>query len=315
MRAFGGTREVAEAVAEGLRAAPGVAVDCRPVVDAGPALGQVNLLVVGGRTHFLSMSSQRSRRIVRQLPGAGRRAPSPPGGGKHPAGPGVREWLAALPQAPGGRRAAVFDTRLITLFPGSAARLIARSLEDHGYEVITRPEGFLAENMLGPLSAGNATGRGRGIGTRRVASAGTPGIIAVFRRTRAGGGTSGPAGRMTAATITYTGGRTPPAAPQCPAGDLAPPTPVTPRHDSDQARLPRSKEYTAALSGAVHASCERHESPASPALCMRIISGHGNACNWIRRIHAGLAELARGRPGHVRSGRPHTRQLRRRRGT
>ncbi len=64
---------------------------------------------------------------------------------------------------------------------------------------------------------------------------------------------------MTAATITYAGGRTPPAAPQCPAGDLAPLTPVTPRHDSDQARLPRSKEYTAAPSGAVHASCERHE--------------------------------------------------------
>jgi flavodoxin len=36
---FGSTREVAEAVAEGLRAAPGAAVDCWPVVDAGPALG------------------------------------------------------------------------------------------------------------------------------------------------------------------------------------------------------------------------------------------------------------------------------------
>ena len=64
---FGRTREVAEAVAEGLRAAaPGAAVDCRPVVDAGPALGQVDLLVVGGPTHFLGMSSQRSRRMVRQ---------------------------------------------------------------------------------------------------------------------------------------------------------------------------------------------------------------------------------------------------------
>jgi len=40
------------------------------------------------------------------------------------------------------------------LFLGSAARLIARSLEDHGYEVITWPEGFLVESMLGPLSAG-----------------------------------------------------------------------------------------------------------------------------------------------------------------
>jgi hypothetical protein len=152
---FGRTREVAEAVAEGLRAAaPGAAVDCRPVVDAGPALGQVDLLVVGGPTHFLGMSSQRSRRMVRQYQerAAGRRRRQAPG--IHPASPGVREWLAALPQAPGGRRAAAFDTRLTTLFPGSAARLIARSLEDHGYEVITRPEGFLVEDMLGPLSAG-----------------------------------------------------------------------------------------------------------------------------------------------------------------
>jgi flavodoxin len=50
---LGRTREVAEAVAEGLRAAaPGAVVDCRPVVDAGPDLGQVDLLVVGGPTHF-----------------------------------------------------------------------------------------------------------------------------------------------------------------------------------------------------------------------------------------------------------------------
>jgi hypothetical protein len=114
----------------------------------------VDLLVVGGPTHFLGMTSQRSRRIVRQYRerAAGHRPRQAPG--KHPAGPGVREWLAALPQAAGRRRAAAFDTRLTTLFPGSAARLIARSLEDHGYEVITRPEGFLVENMLGPLSAG-----------------------------------------------------------------------------------------------------------------------------------------------------------------
>ena len=152
---FGSTREVAEAVAEGLRAAaPGAVVDCRPVVDAGPVLGQVDLLVVGGPTHFLGMSSTRSRRIVRQYQeqAAGRRPRQGPG--NHPAGPGVREWLAALPQAAGGRLAAAFDTRLTTLFPGSAARLIARGLEDHGYEVITRPEGFLVESMLGPLSAG-----------------------------------------------------------------------------------------------------------------------------------------------------------------
>src|SRR5258706_8068276 len=152
---FGRTREVAEAVAEGLRAAaPGAAVDGGPVVDAGPAVGQVDLLVVGGPTHFLGMSSQRSRRLVRQYQERAGGHRSRRAAGKHPAGPGVREWLAALPQAAGRRWAAAFDTRLATLFPGSAARLIARSLEDHGYEVIARPEGFLVEDMLGPLSAG-----------------------------------------------------------------------------------------------------------------------------------------------------------------
>src|SRR5260370_12792470 len=85
---FGRTREVAEAVAEGLQAAaPGAAVDCRPVVDAGPALGQVDLLVVGGPPHFLGMSSQRSPRMVRpdQEPAGAPRPP--PVAGEHPPPP------------------------------------------------------------------------------------------------------------------------------------------------------------------------------------------------------------------------------------
>src|SRR5260221_11779865 len=108
----GRTREVAEAVAEGLRAAaPGAAVDCRPVVDAGPAVGQADLLVVGGPTHFLGMSSQRSRRLVRQYQDRadGHRRAQPPG--KHPAGPGVREWRAALRPAPSGSRAGGLGSR------------------------------------------------------------------------------------------------------------------------------------------------------------------------------------------------------------
>lgn len=63
---------------------------------------------------------------------------------------------------------------------------------------------------------------------------------------------------MTAATITCTaaGRRRQPGVPDRGPG---PADPGDPGHDSDQARLPRSKEYTAALSGAVHATCERHE--------------------------------------------------------
>ena len=72
---FGSTREVAEAVAEGLlAAAPGAVVDCRPVVDAGPALGQVDLLAVGGPTHFLGMSSTRPPCSLAAPPGLSRGA-------------------------------------------------------------------------------------------------------------------------------------------------------------------------------------------------------------------------------------------------
>src|SRR5258707_6327695 len=146
---FGRTREVAEAVAEGLQAAaPGAAVDCRPVVDAGPALGQVDLLVVGGPTHFLGMSSQRSRRLVRQYQerADGHRRRQAPG--KHPAGPGVREWLAALPPAAGGPPAAAVPTRLRTLVPRRAARPIAPRPGDHRHEVRNPPRTRLLEDVL-----------------------------------------------------------------------------------------------------------------------------------------------------------------------
>src|SRR5260221_10056324 len=146
---FGSTREVAEAVPEGLlAAAPGAAVDCRPVLDAGPALGQVDLLVVGGPTHFLGMSSTRSRRIVRQYQEqAGGRRPHP-AAGNHPAGPGVGEWLAALPPAAGGRPAAAFHTQPTPLFPCSAAPPIAPGPERPGAEGTTPPAGVFGGGIV-----------------------------------------------------------------------------------------------------------------------------------------------------------------------
>ena len=70
------------------------------------------------------------------------------------AGPGIREWLATLPQAAAGAYATAFDTRLTDLFPGSAARLIADSLREHGYQLAARPEGFLVQAYEGPLCQG-----------------------------------------------------------------------------------------------------------------------------------------------------------------
>ena len=54
---FGNIRDVAEAVAAGIVAAsPGARVDCRSV-DALPSLADVDLVVVGGPTHALGLTT------------------------------------------------------------------------------------------------------------------------------------------------------------------------------------------------------------------------------------------------------------------
>lgn len=149
---FGNTRTLAEAIAEGIRIAePGADVSCIAVTEAGPATAEADLLVAGGPTHFLGMTSQRSRRMACRYRLQAGEGGLP--GGEPPPGPGVREWLATLPRAP-GRPAAAFDTRLDTLFPGSAARFIGRILRDLGYVIIAAPEGFTVTSMVGPLSPG-----------------------------------------------------------------------------------------------------------------------------------------------------------------
>jgi hypothetical protein len=131
-----------------------VRVTCVSVADAAAPPAGVDLLVVGGPTHFLGMASPRSRRMASEHQELLKKA-----GRVHrtvllQAGPGVREWLAALPHAVAATHAAAFDTRLTDLFPGSAARLIADSLRDHGYQLAARPEGFLVEAYEGPLCEG-----------------------------------------------------------------------------------------------------------------------------------------------------------------
>ncbi len=149
---FGNTREVAEAIAEGIRAAaPAAAVECRETGAAGPELASADLLVVGGPTHFLGLPSVRSRRLQHQHEdqGAWHHAEDQP-----PEPPGVREWLESLPAASGRQAAAAFDTRLGKLMAGSAARQITRLLRHHGYRVVDRPQGFVVEDYGGPLAEG-----------------------------------------------------------------------------------------------------------------------------------------------------------------
>jgi hypothetical protein len=140
---FGNTRQIGEAVAEGLRTArPDLEVRCLPVADAAAEgdLGQAILLVVGGPTHVLGMSSPRTR--------------TSQGKDHQLAGPGVREWLAGLPAAARGARAAAFDTRLDKWFAGGAAPRIVRGLRRLGYHLTADPQAFFVEGMSGPLRAG-----------------------------------------------------------------------------------------------------------------------------------------------------------------
>ena len=179
----GHTRTIAESVAAGVTdAVPDATVRCLPAARMPDEPPDVDLVVVGGPTHFFGLPGERTRRlwvqrVLRRWRADGGSARLEPGA----AGPGLREWFAVLPQIPprdvvrdlggdglragptdgvgslpGDRRpwAAAFDTRLDRPVSGSAARRIARLLRRHGYRVIARPEGFLVEDTGGPLRAG-----------------------------------------------------------------------------------------------------------------------------------------------------------------
>lgn len=154
---FGNTREVAEAIAEGVREAePGATVDCVPVFDAGPELTRsADLLVVGGPTHMHGMSVGVSRKMA--VKAETRKAEH--GEPAHDIevgaeGPGLRNWFHRLPDTEPGTHAAAFDTRGDIRAAGGAARGIAKRLAHHHYEVVAEPQGFLVEESEGPLRAG-----------------------------------------------------------------------------------------------------------------------------------------------------------------
>jgi hypothetical protein len=159
---FGNTHEIATAVAQGIREAePGARVSCLSVQDAVPEeIVGADLLVVGGPTHMLGMSSHMSRSMVLHADATELREPVPADGG--PAltaetgaeGPALRTWFHELPKAARGREAAAFDTRTDAPLAGGAAHGIAHRLRRHGYEMLCEPEGFLIDGPEGPLRQG-----------------------------------------------------------------------------------------------------------------------------------------------------------------
>lgn len=158
---FGNTREIADAVAQGVReAAPDARISCLRVEDA--ALEEIidaDLLVVGGPTHMRGLSTSMSRSMglhadkteLTEHPDGGPAAVSVEPGAE---GPGLRTWFQDLPKTAKGSQAAAFDTRLGAALAGGAGHGIAHRLRRHGYELVAEPEGFVIESAEGPLRSG-----------------------------------------------------------------------------------------------------------------------------------------------------------------
>jgi hypothetical protein len=143
---YGNTRQIAQAVAEGLGGASVLAVG-----QADAPAQDVDRLVVGGPTHMHGLATSGSRRMAVEAAKEDGHAAVEPGAADDP---GLRRWLADLAERDGGR-AAAFDTRLdrSPMLTGMAARGIARRLRRRGYEVLAS-ESFLVEDAEGPLEEG-----------------------------------------------------------------------------------------------------------------------------------------------------------------
>jgi hypothetical protein len=136
---FGNTRTVAEEIGAGLR----TAYDVEVVAVGDLEVAQVDsadLVVVGAPTHAWGLSRPNTRRAAEQQTGE-----SGPGLHLEPGatGPGIREWLAALP--PTARQVAAFDTRISAprFLTGHASTRIARALRRTGGRLVAPPESFL----------------------------------------------------------------------------------------------------------------------------------------------------------------------------
>jgi hypothetical protein len=139
---FGNTRDVAEAIAEGLRMRLDVVLT---EVGAAPTeiAEDVQLLVVGGPTHAHGLTTAQSRTdSAKRFDGV---LVSP--------GIGIREWLGDIAH---GRRiphVALFDTRLKGpgLLWGSAANAAEKLLRPARVRPIVPPESFLVGGPTGPV--------------------------------------------------------------------------------------------------------------------------------------------------------------------
>jgi hypothetical protein len=137
---WGNTGQVAEAVARGLGGVPTLEVTELPMTG----LGDLELLVLGGPTHALSMTRESTRHEAHER-GA-------PGGDE---GRGIRELLEQLPHhLPVA--VATFDTRVAKArhLPGSAAKAAEKDLRHHHHARVVARDSFFVEDTPGPLLPG-----------------------------------------------------------------------------------------------------------------------------------------------------------------
>ncbi len=138
---FGNTREVALAIADGIRKS--MDVDALEVARTPSVLDEsIALVVVGGPTHAHGLTTPKTRADAARRAGD-RQVVS--------HGEGVREWLSFI--EPGSSTAgAAFDTRIKgpAILWGSAARAADKALRRIGFHVVAPPESFLVGGPSGP---------------------------------------------------------------------------------------------------------------------------------------------------------------------
>ncbi len=178
---FGNTHAIADAIGKGIGQGlePVDNVVVVPVGEAGrERLGDSDLLVVGGPTHFHGVSRTRTRKW------AAATAQKPKNDlvlDRDAQGPGVRDWLGSLGHGHSG--VAAFDTRFRgpAFLRGRASRVISRKLRRHGFEVVLKPESFFVtlQNQLEPGEEARAQEWGQRLAatvvTNGVANADGPG--------------------------------------------------------------------------------------------------------------------------------------------
>jgi hypothetical protein len=148
---YGNTRQIAHAVAAGLRTS--ITADVVPVSEVRDQhVLTSDLIVVGGPTHAWGMSHRRTREASAQPPKKGGPAPTVDAASL-PLG--IREWLRGV-TAPAGSRAAAFDTRLDkpAWLTGSAAKGVARALVAAGFAIFSHAQSFTVSGSNGPLTEG-----------------------------------------------------------------------------------------------------------------------------------------------------------------